>query len=168
MTPIDVAFFFFLIVTGLAGIGILLTRNVIHAAMLLVIVLLGVAGLYVLFRAEFAAVVQVLIYAGGIVVLIAFGVMLTNRPENGKLMTGNHLVLPALLVSSGLFYYLVQGIQLLDPIATQQVAKLPEDQVEYIGAAFMTDYIVAFELIAFILLVVLVGAAYLAKHHSRL
>ncbi len=158
-------FVFFAAIAALSGIGIAITKNVIHAVLLLVVVILSLACLFVLLNAEFLAIVQVLIYAGGVVVLLAFGIMLTRRPSEGKLVTEHGRVVPGLLVVLALIFLLHRVI------VTRSVEKISssesENQVKDIGIGFMTEHLLAFELIAFLLLVVLVGAGLLARKSNE-
>ncbi|MFY0686739.1 MAG: NADH-quinone oxidoreductase subunit J [Cyclobacteriaceae bacterium] len=149
----------------MACLGIVFTNNVIHAAFMLVLVLVSFAGLYVLLNAEFLAVVQLLIYAGGVLVLMIFGIMLTNRPENGKMLTGHHLIFPGIVSAVGFLLIMLFVYQKTD--MELQVGERVEKQVSLIGISFMTEYLLAFELVAYLLLVVLIGAGYYAKSSRR-
>lgn len=156
----------FLLIITLAGVGIILfTRNIVHAAYALCLTLLGIAGVYVLLMSELLAVVQIMLYAGGVVILLAFGVMMTNRLRGEKVLSdsSNHWAgrIIALAIFSGLSY-------LISTTSFQSYPKVAgENQITRIGIGFLTDHIVAFELIAFVLLVALVGAAYLAKNAAN-
>ncbi len=152
---------FFGLTSILAAAGIVLVKDVIRAAVLLVVVLLSLAAIYALLKADLLAVVQVLVYAGGIVVLLAFGIMLTKRAKTGKLLSGRQLVLPATLVAGFFLFLLVKMLVNLNIIQTPP--KAFAYTISEIGIAFMTEYLLAFELIAFILLVVLVGATFIAQ-----
>ncbi len=160
MTMTEITYLFFAIMSIASALGILITRNVIHAAFLLVVCLVSLAGLYVIYQSEYVAVVQLLVYAGGIVVLLSFGIMLTGR-RFGQIMTSNHLIFPGivilgiLMVSCAFLLLRIEKIKVSDGNAI--------DPITYTGVRFMTEYIIAFELIAYLLLVVLVGASYLAK-----
>ncbi len=151
---------------ALLGIGIiLLTKNVIHAAYALALVLISLAGTYVLLKAELVAVVQILLYAGGVVILLVFGVMMTTRQGKNLLLSESKNRVLATLISITIFATISYigfntGILKPDPVATV-------DQVESIGISFLTTHLVAFELVAFLLLVALVGAAYLAKRSAN-
>lgn len=143
---------------------ILFTRNIVHAAYALCLTLIGIAGVYVFLNAELLAVVQVMLYAGGVVILLAFGVMMTNRLRGEKVLSGSRNRFPGAVVSIGLF----AGLSFLISTTSFNTSITKEhDQIESIGISFLTDHIVAFELIAFILLVALVGAAYLAKNAAN-
>lgn len=146
----------------LLGVGIIVfTKNIIHAAYALALTLIGVAGVYVILNADYLAVVQILLYAGGVVILLAFGVMMTNRLRGQKVLTEskNRWIGGLIAITSFIgLAYLFSGVKSQTFNGTIQA-----DQVKQIGVALLTDHLVAFELIAFILLVALVGAAYLAK-----
>jgi NADH:ubiquinone oxidoreductase subunit 6 (subunit J) len=146
----------------LIGVGVILfSRNVIHAAYALALVLIGIAGVYVLQNAEFLAVVQILLYAGGVVILLVFGVMMTSRLRGEKLLSESKNVLLGAIIS----FLIFSGLSYAIANHSFEIRLAPEgkDQVKQIGVSFLTEHIVAFELIAFVLLVALVGAAYLAK-----
>lgn len=155
-------FFAFAAMVVLPVIYLIFTRNIIRAAFAVVITLLGIAALFVLLNAEYMAVVQILIYAGGVIVLLIFGVMLTKRIGDEGVFTDHRG-----LFMGGFLFLLVIGF--LMNFIHREAGSFDEqviahtDQVRAVGVLFLTDYILAFELIAFILLLALVGASYLAK-----
>ena len=160
-----VAFLVFGGVIVLSSLLMVFTRNVIHGVYGLAMVLLSIAGLFVLLNADFLAVVQIFMYAGGVVVLLVFGIMLTNRNKKGPPLTGHQNRLPAslatLLLMVGIFYLTLRSRLEWAPEVTSQ------DQTKRIGELFLTDHILAFELIALLLLAVLVGASFIAKKSSQ-
>ena len=165
MEMIEVLFFVFAAVVVISVSVLIFIRNVIHAAFLLVLALVSLAGIYVLFGAEYLAVVQLLVYAGGVVVLLAFGLMLTQQVKEGATPFTHHLLFPGILVAVTLAFALAKAIMQGEfSITSNQL--VVENPVKTIGYLFMTDYLLAFELIAYLLLVVLVGAAYYAKQSS--
>ncbi|MFK7952465.1 MAG: NADH-quinone oxidoreductase subunit J [Ekhidna sp.] len=154
--------FIILLLLILMGVGIILsTKNVIHAAYALALVLIAIAGVYVLLNAELLAVVQILLYAGGVVILLVFGVMMTNRLRGEKLISESKNVVLGGIISSVFFVVLCYLIS--NHFFSLSGIESEGDQVKQIGVSFLIEHIVAFELIAFALLVALVGAAYLAK-----
>jgi len=157
----EVGMYFFGLLIFLSGLTLIFTENLIYAAFLLALCLLSIVGFYVIYNASFLAVIQILIYAGGILILIAFGIMLTNRSPDGKVIVGYHLLFFGSLVTLGmaLLIYALMGSSTIGPQEVLQTT----GQVKEIGLRFLTQYILAFELIAFLLLVVLVGASYLGK-----
>ncbi len=156
-----------ILITAVTLFGVVIivsTKNISHAAYALALTLVGVAGTYVFLGSELLAVVQILLYAGGVVVLLSFGIMMTNRLKGDKLLSQDRNRIVGGIVSIlvfGILSYLFTGLNLSDPVAKG------EDQIRTIGISFLTEHVVAFELIAFILLVVLVGVAMLAKISSN-
>lgn len=154
-----------LLIMIFTGVGIIVfSKNVVHAAYAIALTLVGLSGIYVLLHSELLAIVQILLYAGGVVILLAFGIMMTSR-LGGEVKTKSKNKLSAALLSASLFGLLVYLISSTD--FPQKEMHPKEPQIAAIGIAFLTDHLVAFELVAFILLVVLVGAAYLAKMASN-
>ncbi len=164
MTFITVIFYFFEILAAIAAIAILFTRNVLYAALLLIICLLALAGIYIMTGAEFLAISQILIYAGGVLVLIVFGIMLTGRVTGKPLEADSKNIFMGTLVGLGFLFLLVYAINLttfnfLPPPADHD----QQQHVEKIGVLMMSDYVAPFELAGILLLISLVGAAVIAS-----
>lgn len=163
-----VLFACFAAMTVLPVVYLIFTRNIIRAAFAVVISLLGVAALYVMLHAELMAVVQIMIYAGGVIVLLLFGIMLTRRGSERGVFTGHRNELVGALTAVLLCVLLIKLILK----ARWTVVEIKEDiyvpdQVRFIGMQFLTRHVLSFELVAFVLLVALVAAAYLAKKSSK-
>lgn len=151
----------------------LLTRNVLYAAFSLLLTLLGVAGLFVLAGADFLAVAQIMIYVGGVLVLVIFGVMLTHKSEPADaansqrpnqiigLNRSNTAWLVALLVAGSLFIALYTVLVRAN-FALINRAIGWKSTIPTIGKQLMTEYVVPFEIAGILLLAALVGATYLA------
>src|SRR6185503_18178603 len=90
MSILSFTFYAFEFLAAVSAVAILFVKNVFYGALLLIICLLSLAGIYVISNAEFIAVTQILIYAGGVLVLIIFGVMLTTRISGKPLIVENH------------------------------------------------------------------------------
>ena len=153
--------YFFGLLIFISGSSLIFTKNLIYAAFLLALCLLSISGLYIVYNANYLAVIQILIYAGGVLILLAFGIMLTNRSPEGKVRVRNHLLFYGAFVTlsiSLLVYELMDFSSILVHDFYQTAGQIRE-----IGVRFLTQYILAFELIAYLLLVVLVGASYLGK-----
>lgn len=174
MTFPDIGTLAFIAFSGvtLGGAALLaFTKNIIYAVFLLFIVLFGVAGLYVFYGAEFLAVSQVIVYVGGILVILIFGVMLTHKLRDLKPRTEIVNLLPGLFVAGGLFaafFLMVDQIDFANhSMPTEGVqmdlGPVEDSDVERIGAATLTRYLLPFELISVLLLAVLIGAAYLSR-----
>src|SRR3989304_645620 len=102
MSIYDFIFYLFAATTILSAFFVVTTRNIVHAAFFLLFTFFGVAGIYVLLGADFVAIVQLIIYVGGILILLLFGVMLTNKITNVDIKTGTIHTLPA-AIAIGLF-----------------------------------------------------------------
>ena len=166
MTFGDIIRYAFILVAAISSIAILFSRNVFHAALFLLTCLLAVAAIYVLAFAEFVAVVQILIYAGGVLVIILFGIMLTTRLTGKALVVGNNNVFSGTLVVCIVLFmlsYFIYGTFL----STADTYVWNERHIETIGINLLTSHALPFELSAIILLVALVGAAVTAQETTK-
>ncbi|HET6204253.1 MAG TPA: NADH-quinone oxidoreductase subunit J [Planctomycetota bacterium] len=158
-----IAFALFAAVALGGGLVALFHRSIVHSAFALMATFLGVSGLFVLLGADFLAVVQLLIYVGGILVLILFGLMLTRPDPAERKVRRVAFVLTAVAVPAAL---LVGKIAAAGRWAAEE-GKLPEPQpaARELGLLFLLKdaYLIPFELAAFLLTVALVGAVYLAR-----
>ena len=145
------------------GVFILLSRNIIRAAFWLLAALLGFAGLYLIIGADFLAFTQILVYVGGILVLILFGVMLTHKDPlflRRSKQTGTWL--PGAL-AGGLILAGTLTVALGTGWKVNEAAPEPGPTTALIGDLLMTKFILPFEVVSVLLLAALVGAAYVAR-----
>ena len=149
------------VVMGLAALRVVTTQNVVHAALYLVVVLGGVAGIFILLAAEFAAITQVLVYIGAIVVLFLFGLMLTKAPLGRTANLDNDQKLVGAIVALMLFGVLAWAQ--ID--AFGQIVVDPErvGTSAMVGDSIFIRYLVPFEVISVLLLAALVGAVVIAR-----
>lgn len=154
MNAVNIIFYLFIGLTALGAVGILLSKNVLKSALLLLISLLSISGLYVLSLAEFVAVTQILIYAGGILVIIIFGIMLTTRISGKSLVVENGHIFSGALAGISI---LVLLIRYLPSHSTHAVKGLAQD-IRVIGLKIFSDYYLPFEVAGFLLLISLIGA----------
>ncbi len=158
-------FYFFAGITLVSALFILFTRNILYAAFALMLTFLGVAGIFVFAGAEFIAITQILVYVGGILVLIVFGVMLTNRLQGQKVLTPVYRKLMGLIVGGGLFLILFKAIVEANFGAITWVSGNTQTEptsLKKLGLTLMTDYVLAFEVIGILLLIALIGAIHMA------
>ncbi|MCK7520830.1 MAG: NADH-quinone oxidoreductase subunit J [Ignavibacteriales bacterium] len=94
MTLYDIVFYLFALITILSAYLVVTVRNIVYSAFSLLFTLFGIAGLYALLGADFIAIVQLMVYVGGILILMIFGVMLTNKITNVQIKTGVFQILP--------------------------------------------------------------------------
>ncbi len=163
MTVPDVAFGIIAAAMVLATIGVVTVRNVVHAALYLVIVLAGVAAQYILLTAEFVAWVQVLIYIGAIIVLFLFGIMLTRAPMSNDPNLDNPpgVRLPALVVA--IFLLGVLASLLGDAFGRTELEGITPTTTATVGDAIFQNYVIPFEVVSMLLLAALIGAVVIAK-----
>lgn len=167
MSFVNFMFYFFGSLAVVSALMLAFVRHLFYGALLLIVCLLALAGLYVLAFAEFVAITQILIYAGGILVIIIFGIMLTTRSER-PLLVGHTNILAGILVALTSFGALVfllhkESFHLAD--ATSGNATL--SHVNTIGVSLMTSYMLPFEVSGILLLMALVGAAVIASTIKR-
>ncbi len=167
----DVIFFYIFAILTLGGAVLCITRkSAVHSAIWLVVSLMGVAGLYLLQKAEFLFAVQIVLYIGGIVVLFLFVIMLVNLDEAAKKKQFNNMwpiaIACVVLVGAEVTWFLTKGyasIQL--PAATQAIAQaMPRaGNVEMLADVLFTEYLLPFEVASLLLLVAVVGSVMMAK-----
>lgn len=164
--PLPVVLFYaFAGMVVVAALGVALARNIVRAAVGLLFALAGMSGLYFLLQAEFLAAVQLVVYVGGTLILIIFGVMLTSKAPNATYAVKRWEVIWAgvvgVLVTVPLVVLMwgVWGGQAM-PAATGEAYA-----VDQLGRALLdpAGYLAPFELVSVVLLAVMIGAAYLAK-----
>jgi NADH-quinone oxidoreductase subunit J len=155
-------FYLFAGMTGIAAIGVVACRNIVRSAVCLLFTLAGVAGLYFLLNAEFLAAVQLVVYTGGILTLIIFGVMLTSTSPFSRFEPKAGEVVVAISLAVILLMALIL-VAVKTPFAQSPDALKGGDSIALMGQSFLGDYVVPFELASVLLLVVMIGAAYLAK-----
>lgn len=161
MTGINLIFWFIALMTVISASIVVLSNNLIYSAVSLLFTLLGIAGLYVFLWADFIAITQILIYVGGILVLIIFGIMLTHRitdvtlsQSSNQQMLGGGIIL---IIFLGLSY------MMLNTPWFQDTAVEPQETINQIGYLLMIDYLLPFEVASILLLVALIGAALLSR-----
>ncbi|MCY3554832.1 MAG: NADH-quinone oxidoreductase subunit J [Gemmatimonadetes bacterium] len=158
-------FLFFAIVAVASSVAMILQRNPIYCVLLLIMVMISIAGLYLMLDAQFVAIIQIVVYAGAIMVLFLFVIMLLNlsREEGGvfRIQKPLAVVLAALLflpVAAMIMSYTGGGTT---PAADGDVAGFGE--VEQIGTLLFTKYLLPVEIAAVLLLIAIVGAVVLTR-----
>lgn len=167
-------FYIFAALAIVSGAYMVLTRNLLYAGFSLLITLLSVAGIYVLLFADFIAVTQLMVYVGGVLVLILFGIMLSSRVQDKSVLSENvNTVWGALvagLIVVGLSYSILKAnISSLPWLQTTEIDVLGDQKstVQMIGIKLMTDFVLPFEIASLLLLIALMGAAYIATDRQK-
>ncbi len=162
----EFAFWTLAIVTVGGALGVIRTHNMFRAALLLVVSFVGVAGIFALVNAEFLAVVQLLVYAGGVAVLVIFAAMITTNLTEGNRSTSTQPF--ALAVSVALL------LALIFAVVQAQWTLLPDDLPEPLAAAFvdtpaaigrmlLNQFVLPFEIAGVVLLAAVIGALSLVR-----
>ena len=163
---VDAVFYLFAVMTCGGAAGCAFSRNIIYSAWSLLFALLGAAGLYVFLGADFPAVAQVLIYVGGVLVLILFAIMLTKQIGGDPKLTNAHVGFPAgialaIVTTATLTYTAVMAPWKLAAERSWEPSAAP------LGIAFLTDYLLPFEVASVVLLAALVGAVVIARKEIK-
>ena len=157
----------------LGAVGVVVTKNIMHACVYLLTSLIGVAGLYLTLGADFVAATQLVVYVGGVVILMVFAVMLTGGTDS---QSTNRFGIVKIPMMGSVKTYIIAGFGAL--VASTVVLKLIlnifegheaktqmafEKTVEKIGMLLVSDHVLAFEISSVLLLGALVGAAVIAR-----
>lgn len=155
-----IIFYFFIMAAGLSATGIVFSRSVFKSALWFLLCLLSIAALFVMSFAEFVAVTQILIYAGGVLVIILFGIMFTSKLAAKPLRVENTNLFSGILVGILLFTLLAKLI--VANISDLKTLPATPYNMETIGLSLMTDYSLPFEVVGILLLLTLIGASVVA------
>jgi NADH-quinone oxidoreductase subunit J len=159
-----VVFYVFAALTVSAAAIVVLARSLIYSAFALLFTFFGVAGLYVLLGADFLATTQLLIYVGGILVLLLFGVMLTHKLYDLDLRSEVTQFLPGLIVCAGIF--MVLTLTILKTQWATGPGRAAAPTTREIGRLFLSTYLLPFEAASVLLLVALMGAAMIVRRRK--
>ena len=160
-----VLFYIFGTMAAVSAICVVASRNIVRTAVSLLFTLVGVSGLYFLLNAEFLAAVQLVVYAGGTLILIVFGVMLTSKSPFSRFEPKRVEVIVAVSFGFVLLVALISGI--INANFNSQTIATSDYPMDKLGQALLGDFLVPFELVSVLLLVVMIGAAFLAKGRRR-
>lgn len=140
------------------GLGVVVTRNVVHAALFLLVSLVAVAGLYLILFAEFLALVQVLIYGGAIIIVLLFAIMLTRSAEYPRISDNKQWPLAAVAAAA---VGVVLGVAFLDNNIPETAPNSPA--FADLANSLFTTWAIPFEVASLVLLVALIGAIIIAR-----
>tara|TARA_B100000902_G_scaffold387023_1_gene430490 strand:- start:710 stop:1222 length:513 start_codon:yes stop_codon:yes gene_type:complete len=157
----QILFFSIIFLIILSAFWVVVSPNLVHSAVSLLFTFFGVAGLYVFLYADFIAAAQVIIYVGGILVLIIFGVMLTNKIDDPNLSNLSKNQLVASVFCLILFFFQMQIIFNTNWFAGELITR--DSTVNDIGMLLLTTYLLPFEVVSVLLLAALIGAAMLSR-----
>ena len=160
----DFVFWFIAIFTVISAITVVVNNQLLYSAIALLFTLFGIAGMYIFLWADFIAGVQLLVYIGGINVLIIFGIMLTNRISSVRLSQTN--VQQGIGGVVGLWTFIMLTVVITKTQWYQSPATEPSSTVYELGTLLMTKYLLPFEAASILLLGALIGAAILSRQEN--
>src|SRR5205809_2619787 len=160
-TVAQVIFYFFAVLTVASAAIVVFSSSLIYSAFALLFTFFGVAALYVFLGADFLAATQLVIYVGGILILLLFGVMLTHKLYDLDLKTETFQFFPGFLVMAAVLLTLTGVISKTQCVSRGERPLNPTTIP--IGLLFMRDYILPFEVASFLLLLAPIGAAIIVR-----
>lgn len=166
-----ILFCFFALIAAVSSVTMITRPNPIMSAIFLIINFFALAGLYLVLNAQFISVVQVIVYAGAIMVLFLFVLMLLNAKSEQALLSGkNKIKIFGIAVTSVVFAQIAYLIFFAAPsrtISQNQSLSVSSGTIEQIGQLLYTQYLAPFEVAGFLLLAATVGALVLAKKNFQ-
>ncbi len=171
-------FLFYILAALVVGSALIVVamKNVIRSVFLFFVSLFSLAGVYVFTLADFVAVAQVVVYVGGVLVLMIFAFLLSDRqllnlPSIGKNNSIGIHHIPGLIIALGFFGILMATLQQLNGqfgiLRQGQALGVQDNTLHLLGMNLMTRYLIPFELLSVLLMVALIGAAHLARRERR-
>lgn len=164
LTTIQWVFYFLAVLTLFSGLGTIMSKNPIHSVMYLILTFFSLSAHYILMNAQFLAVVNIIVYAGAIMVLFLFVIMFLNMKEEAEELKKNSTIIAATIVGGTIGIILIAMFR--------QVQTKPTDpnfydsqigMIESLGNFLYKDYILPFELVSILFLVAMVGAVMLGS-----
>jgi NADH:ubiquinone oxidoreductase subunit 6 (subunit J) len=160
MSVEQVVFYIIAAVAVAGALGVVLSRDIVHSALFLVVVLVMTAGVFVLLSSEFLALVQILVYGGGITILVVFALMMTQLRQARGALDGPQKPFAALL---SLALIGVLGVMVFETDWIGETDRISVIDTRALGTVLFRDFAVPFEIASFVLLAALIGAVVLAR-----
>ena len=152
------------VMTVISALMVVSVRNLIHAGFWLLPFFLGIGGFYLVLSVEFLFALQLLLYAGAVMVVVLFALTLTRDVMNPLVRQTNRLAVAAIAASASMMGFLIVVIYRQSPLVAAAPALLPsEDITRQLGVALLNEYVLVFELTSALLLSAMLGAIFLAR-----
>jgi len=144
-----------------SALAVVLTKNLFHSVLWLALSLTAVAGIFLSLDAEFLAAVQLLLYAGGVITIVVFAIVVTERLVGERITQVSRRLLMGVIVAGALLVALLRFLRGAElPVERPVVAV---DVTRVLGQVLMTEFVLPFELLAVLLVIGLLGALYFAR-----
>ncbi len=162
----DIIFYLLALMVVASAAIVVGAKNIVRAAYALLFTFLGVAGIYILLGADFIGVTQLMVYVGGILILILFGIMLTSKVYSVDIRKDNAYIIPSIVIV-GIFaaFLIFIMTETAWPVASNPA--FPNTTVFELGKSLLVHYSLIFEILAVLLLIALIGAATLARNDNK-
>ncbi len=165
MDYFTILFYIFALLTIASAVFVVSSKNIMYSAVALFVTLFSIACLYILLRADFIAITQIMVYVGGILILLLFGIMLTHKITNVDLKTSNLNIIPSIIFAVGIttiiiFIMLTTNWRITSPVNN-------ETTINQIGTLLLSNYLLPFEIASIILLIALIGSAMYARKNKE-
>lgn len=176
----QVIFYFFAVLVLLSALAVVTMENIVRSIFLFFVTLFSMAGLFVFALADFVAVTQVVIYVGGVLVLMIFAFLLSDRSMLDPDIKSKHTLigvhyLPGLAVALLFFTILASTVWQANPgqlewikNAERNTVTPADNTIHFIGVNLMTRYLIPFETISILLMLALIGAAHLTRKERKI
>lgn len=165
MSIYDFIFYLFAALTVVSAYMVVTSGNIVRSAFYLLATFFGVSGLYVLLGADFVAVTQIMVYIGGILILLLFGVMLTSNITHVEIKKGMQNIVPSIIATAVLLGALLS--MMFNTEWKHELSEIPQTTSYELGKLLITDYVLIFELLGILLLIALIGAASMARKEQE-
>jgi NADH:ubiquinone oxidoreductase subunit 6 (subunit J) len=156
-----IAFWVLAVILVGSALAVVLTKNLFHSVLYLALALTGTAGIFLTLDAEFLAAVQLLLYAGGVVTIVVFAIVVTERLVGDRITQTSRHIVNGLLIAAGVLVGVLSFV-LRAPLPALR-PPLDADVTRAIGEALLTRFVLPFELLGVLFLAALLGATYLAR-----
>ncbi len=157
-----IAFWSLAVVLVGSALAVVLSKNLFHSVLWLALALTGTAGVFLLLEAEFLAAVQLLLYAGGIVTIVVFAIVVTERLVGERISQTNRRITAGAVTSLALIALVVNAIS-RQPLRDDARQPLTTDLTRTIGESVLTRFVLPFELLGVLMLAAMLGAVYFAR-----
>ena len=156
-----IAFWSLAIVLVGSALAVVLSKNLFHSVLWLALALTGTAGVFLLLEAEFLAAVQLLLYAGGVVTIVVFAIVVTERLVGERITQTNRRITAGAVIALAFVAFIVNFIS-QQPLATTR-PPLTADLTRTLGESVLTRFVLPFELLGVLMLAAMLGAVYFAR-----
>jgi NADH-quinone oxidoreductase subunit J len=144
-----------------SALAVVLSKNLFHSVLWLALALTGTAGIFLLLDADFLAAVQLLLYAGGVVTIVVFAIVVTERLVGERISQTSRRISSGAIVAFGILLLIVTVIARV-PLATDK-PPMEGELTRAVGQTVLTQFVLPFELLAMLMLAALLGAIYFAR-----